>query len=82
MSNVKVFQSGEEVGPEYQEIGHVSVSGQATVDDATNALVKEAEEKGADALKITAVGGDNKLHGNGVIYQLSQGSDSAEDDAE
>ncbi|ANZ50364.1 hypothetical protein PHOBOS_174 [Erwinia phage vB_EamM_Phobos] len=53
----------------YSEIGKVSVSGQATLNDAEKALEAKAAELGGDAIVIIAVGGDNKLFGNAVVYK-------------
>lgn len=53
----------------YSEIGHVSVSGQATLNDVEKALEAKAAELGGDAIIITAAGGDNKMHGNAIVYK-------------
>jgi hypothetical protein len=78
---MKEFQSAETIGSEYEEIGHVSVSGLTTLDEVTEALAKKAEEKGADAFKVISAGGNNQQHGSAIIYKLNDAAepqDSAE----
>lgn len=74
---MKEFQSNETIPAEYEEIGHVSVSGLTTLDEVTEALSKKAEEQGADAFKVISAGGNNKQHGSAVIYKLNETADEA-----
>ncbi|ANZ49017.1 hypothetical protein BIZ82_gp168 [Erwinia phage vB_EamM_EarlPhillipIV] len=53
----------------YSEIGTVSVSGKATLNDVEKALEAKAAELGGDAIVITAAGGDNKMFGNATVYK-------------
>lgn len=74
---MKEFQSSETIPAEYEEIGHVSVSGLTTLDEVTEALSKKAEEQGADAFKVISAGGNNKQHGSAVIYKLNETADES-----
>ena len=69
MEMIKEFASNETIPAEYKEAGSVSVSGLLTVTEVTEALAKKAEGEGADAFKVIAVTGNNKLHGDAKIYK-------------
>jgi len=70
-SKMKEFQSSDTIPADFEEIGHVSVSGLSTLDEVTEALSKKAEEEGADAFKVISAGGNNKQHGSAIIYKHS-----------
>ncbi|GEM_PF-1180877 len=49
--------------------GHITVSGASTVDEVVAGLNKKAEQAGASAFKVTAVGGKDKLWGSAELLK-------------
>nr|BBF83629.1 DUF1471 domain-containing protein [Enterobacter sp.] len=49
--------------------GHVSVTGENTLDSLTAALSKKADAAGASGFYITSAGGKNKLNGSAVLLK-------------
>jgi multiple stress resistance protein BhsA len=49
--------------------GHVSVTGQDSLDSLTAALSKKADAAGASGYYITSAGGKNKLHGSALLLR-------------
>ncbi|QVW55769.1 hypothetical protein pEaSNUABM9_00188 [Erwinia phage pEa_SNUABM_9] len=66
--SIKEFASAETIPAEYKKIGNVTANG-STVDEVTAELAKAAEAKGGDAFKVIGVSGNNKLHGDAIVYK-------------
>lgn len=49
--------------------GHVSVTGESSLDSLIAALNKKADAAGASGFYITSAGGKNKLHGSAVLLK-------------
>lgn len=47
----------------------VSVSGASSVDEVIQQLNEKAQALGADSIKVTSVGGQNKMFGTAVILK-------------
>lgn len=67
--SIKEIASNEEVPAEYHDAGRVTVSGLLTVEDVTAELGKKAEAEGGVAFKVIAVTGNNKMHGDAIVYK-------------
>ena len=65
---IKEFSSAEHIPEEFKKIGNVSAFG-GTVDDVTAKLAVEAEKIGGEAFKVIGISGNNKLHGNAIVYK-------------
>ena len=66
--SIKEFSSAEHIPEEFKKIGNVSTFGD-TVDHVTGKLAAEAEKIGGDAFKVIGISGNNKLHGNAIVYK-------------
>ncbi|AYN28462.1 MULTISPECIES: DUF1471 domain-containing protein [Buttiauxella] len=56
----------------YQEIGHISVSGKPSSEEAVAAIKTRAEESGADyfsIVRLTTPGDSSKWSANAVLYK-------------
>lgn len=65
--SIKEIASADAIPENFKEIGHVSATG-STVDDVTASLAEKAVAMGGVAFKVVAVGGNNQLHGNAIVY--------------
>ncbi|ALR77070.1 DUF1471 family periplasmic protein YahO [[Enterobacter] lignolyticus] len=59
----------KKVASQYTKIGTISVSNETAASDAKAALIKKADEQGADVLILTSGNTSNKIHATANIYK-------------
>ncbi|EEJ9517971.1 DUF1471 domain-containing protein [Salmonella enterica subsp. enterica serovar Rubislaw] len=59
----------DKVASEYTKIGTISTTGEMSLLDAREDLIKKADEKGADVVVLTSGQTENKIHGTADIYK-------------
>ncbi|MBV8043408.1 DUF1471 family periplasmic protein YahO [Pluralibacter sp.] len=68
-AELMTHEAFNKVASQYNKIGTISVSNEAAASDAKAALIKKADEQGADVLILTSGNTNNKIHASANIYK-------------